>query len=63
MPEEELKLPFTGNSAHQPDVVVDRMYSYLADVRTLLDHLDGEYVGPSVVQAMRRLRRVTGYST
>ncbi len=34
-----------------------------ADVRTLLDHMDGEYVGPNISATMRRLREVVGEST
>lgn len=32
-----------------------------ADIRTLLNYLETEYVGPDVTQAMRRLREVVGY--
>jgi hypothetical protein len=31
------------------------------DLRLLLDHLETEYVGPNIAQAMRRLRVIVGF--
>lgn len=31
------------------------------DLRLLLDHLETEYVGPTISQAMRRLRVIAGF--
>lgn len=33
-----------------------------ADIRTLLDHLENEYVGAEIAAVMRRLRAIVGYT-
>lgn len=33
-----------------------------ADVRTLLDRMDSEYVGPEITAVLRRLRAIVGES-
>jgi hypothetical protein len=43
----------TLTPATEPDEII-------ADIRTLLDYMDGEYVGPEITRTLRRLRGVVG---
>jgi hypothetical protein len=49
----------TENTA--PNVEVTLPPYVRDDIRILLDHLETEYVGPTISVVMRRLRTITGY--
>jgi hypothetical protein len=49
----------TENAA--PNIEVSLPPYVRDDIRILLDHLETEYVGPTISVVMRRLRTITGY--
>ncbi len=46
--------PTVGSPVATPNV------RFHEDLRTLLDHMDGEYVSPTLTLVLRRLRAVVG---